>query len=199
MKKSLLLTAPLTLGLCTAFALPSVAQNHAYNWRYHHANYANRMDNANLSAQDRAFMRAANRGGMAEVRLGEIASRQGATSQVRDFGRRMVRDHTKANERLMRIASRLGVNLPTEMSAQHQDAINRLADMRGDNFDSAYIEDQWRDHKATVAAFRMEADQGQNPALKRFAARTLPTLEEHLHMVTRLYHMNFGATPHTMR
>ena len=36
------------------------------------------------------------------------------------------------------------------------------------------------DHRTDAAEFRREADHGTDPELKAFAAKTLPTLQEHL-------------------
>jgi putative membrane protein len=37
-----------------------------------------------------------------------------------------------------------------------------------------------KDHKHDLAAFKQEAKDGRDPAVKEFASKTLPTLEEHL-------------------
>jgi predicted outer membrane protein len=39
-----------------------------------------------------------------------------------------------------------------------------------------------QDHEKDVAAFRKEAQSGQNPAVKGFAQAYLPVLEQHLQM-----------------
>jgi putative membrane protein len=49
-------------------------------------------------------------------------------------------------------------------------------------FDRAYIQHMMKDHETDVRRFRTEAQQGQDPELKRWAANTLPTLEAHLSM-----------------
>ena len=43
-----------------------------------------------------------------------------------------------------------------------------------------------KDHEEDVRLFRTEAQQGTDPELKRLAANTLPTLEEHLNMARNL-------------
>jgi putative membrane protein len=58
--------------------------------------------------------------------------------------------------------------------------------LHGTAFDRAYIQDMVKDHEADVRLFRTEAQQGKDPELKRLAATTLPTLEEHLSMARNL-------------
>jgi putative membrane protein len=43
-----------------------------------------------------------------------------------------------------------------------------------------------QDHRETVELFQKEASSGQDPALKAFAQKTLPILQQHLQMVEAL-------------
>ena len=52
------------------------------------------------------------RGGMAEVRLGEIASKHAMAQDVKDFAQTMIDDHSKANDELKSIATAKGVGVP---------------------------------------------------------------------------------------
>lgn len=72
---------------------------------------------ANLSSADKDFVKTAAEGGLAEVELGHLAADKAATTQVKQFGDRMVRDHSEANEKLKDIAQGLGVSVPDHMSA----------------------------------------------------------------------------------
>src|SRR5690242_1369516 len=70
---------------------------------------------ADVSAADRKFAIAAAQGGMAEVKLGELAVKNGASDSVKKFGQRMVDDHSKANDELKQIATNKGIALPTDV------------------------------------------------------------------------------------
>jgi len=52
----------------------------------------------------------------------------------------------------------------------------------GAEFDRVYMEHMVTDHKKTVAMFKAEAGSGKDAQFKAFAAKTLPTLEDHLKM-----------------
>jgi putative membrane protein len=77
----------------------------------------NRNDNmsgggmAGMSNQDHKFVMEAAMGGMMEVELGRVAAQQGASDAVKQFGQRMVDDHTKVNQELMALASSKGMML----------------------------------------------------------------------------------------
>lgn len=135
------------------------------------------------SRSDIRFMREAAQGGMAEVRLGELATRRGASERVRGFGQHMIDDHSKANDNLREIAIRKGVTLPPDIGAEHRAVLARLSRLHGVAFDAAYIRDMKLDHQQDIAAFRAEAASGRDEAIRRFAERTLPTLRDHYSMV----------------
>src|SRR5947207_1776838 len=79
-----------------------------------------------LSESDYKFVSNAARGGMAEVQLGQLAKEKGANAAVRDFGERMVTDHTKANDELKSLVANKGAALPTEMSRKENSEIERF-------------------------------------------------------------------------
>jgi len=67
---------------------------------------------SSLSVKDKTFMKKAAKGGMMEVAMGNLAAQNGQSDDVKSFGKRMVTDHSKANDELKSIASQKGVTLP---------------------------------------------------------------------------------------
>jgi len=135
-----------------------------------------------VPAPDRMFMHKAAQGGMAEVKLGELARRNGASDTVRRFGGRMVRDHSHANDVLKGLARRKHVVLPGDIGGKNQAVYNRLSRLSGPAFDRAYMRDMVEDHQEDVAEFRKASLTARDPDVRRFAASTLPTLQAHLMM-----------------
>jgi putative membrane protein len=133
-----------------------------------------------MMAPDSSFMTKAAQGGMAEVEMGRLAVEKSSNPQVKQFGQRMVNDHTNANRELKQIASQKQVTLPTEMDAKQQSTMNRLSKLSGAQFDRAYMQDMVKDHEEDVAEFQREANNGSDPDVKAFAGKTLPTLKSHL-------------------
>lgn len=137
---------------------------------------------ASLSKADQTFAQKAAQGGMAEVSLGQLAEQNAASPQVKQFGERMVTDHTQANQALRQIAQQENIDLPTQPASKDQATQRRLSGLKGSAFDAAYSHDMVQDHKQDIAEFQKEAQSGQDPALKQFARKTLPTLQQHLQM-----------------
>jgi putative membrane protein len=126
------------------------------------------------------FAKQAAQGGMAEVKLGQLAQEKGSSDSVKSFGKRMVDDHSKAGDKLKEVASRKNITLPTDISAKDQATYDRLSKLNGAAFDRAYARDMVKDHETDVAAFQKEADAGRDDSLQGFASETLPTLQDHL-------------------
>lgn len=140
---------------------------------------------AGMSA-DMKFAMMAAMGGMEEVEMGKLAAEKGASDEVRQFGQRMVDDHSKANQELMQIASSKGMTLPTALDAKHQADMQKMAALSGEAFDKAYVKMMVKDHKKDVGEFQKESMRGTDPEIKAFATSTLPTLQEHLQMIQRI-------------
>ncbi|HTX33400.1 MAG TPA: DUF4142 domain-containing protein [Bryobacteraceae bacterium] len=141
-------------------------------------NHANRI----ISSSDSTFVTEAAQGGMAEVQLGKLATTRASNALVKQFGQRMVDDHSKINDQLKALATSKGMSLPTALDPKDETVKRRLSGLTGSAFDHAYMEDMVKDHKHDIAAFQHEADHGMDPDVKAFAAKTLPILQEHLRL-----------------
>ena len=134
------------------------------------------------SSADTGFVKEAAMGGLAEVELGRLATQKADSADVKQFGQRMVDDHTKANDQLKPIAQQKNVAVPTQLTGKEKSLYDRLSKLSGPAFDAAYMRAMVDDHRKDVAAFRKESQSGKDPEVKQFASSTLPTLEEHLRM-----------------
>lgn len=131
---------------------------------------------------DTVFVDKAAMGGVAEVKLGQLAQQKGSSDQVKTFGQKMVDDHSKANDQLKAIATGKGMDVPADMEPKAKAAMDKLSKLSGAAFDSAYMKMMVADHKEDIALFEKEAASGTDADLKAFAAKTLPTLHGHLKM-----------------
>jgi putative membrane protein len=141
---------------------------------------------------DAQFVRRAAAGGMAEVKLGQLAQEKGSSDAVKMFGQRMVTDHSDANDKLKSVASQENIALPAGPNKHDQAVYDQLSNLSGSAFDQAYARAMVRDHKKTIAEFQQEASNGKDDAIKGFASQTLPTLRDHLKMAQDMLR-NVGA------
>ena len=123
------------------------------------------------------------KGGMAEVELGRLATEKAASDEVKKFGQRMVDDHSKANDELKTLAQNKKITLPADMDPKEKalrgpavETVRRRVRPR------VHAGDAGRPPSGRVPEFRKEAKSGKDADVKAFAAKTLPTLEDHLKM-----------------
>jgi putative membrane protein len=145
---------------------------------------ANRVQTTDVSDMDRRFVEQASSGGAYEVQASQLALQKTQDAHVRMIAEHMIQDHTMANRQLNQAAQQKGLTANTAPNADQKQMINELQGLNGADFDQKYISQQTQAHKDTIALFQNEAVNGNDPVLKGWAAQTLPTLQEHLRMIT---------------
>jgi putative membrane protein len=138
-----------------------------------------------LRDADRAFTKMAASSGQAEIQLGKLAAERADRSEVRDFAKRLEKDHTEANLQLLKILDAQRIDVSRDMTP-YQETADRLSKLRGAEFDRAFLQQMAKDHEEAVAQFAAEAKEGHNPELKAYAAQQLPTLQDHLQLARDL-------------
>src|SRR5437764_14757527 len=123
---------------------------------------------SSLSVKDKTFIHKAAKGGMMEVAMGNLAAQNGQSDDVKSFGKRMVTDHSKANEEMKSIADKKGVKLPSKEPSGKWSS------------DKAYMDMMVKDHEKDLAEFQEEASTGTDPDVKKFAEDTAKVVQEHL-------------------
>jgi len=149
---------------------------------------------ASLDKGSISFLEKAANGSLAEVELGKLAQQRASNAQVKEFGARMAKDHAKASDELKPIADAKNVALPSGLDKAHKRDYDKLAKKSGADFDKAYMKYMLDDHEKDVKEFRKQAMSGKDADVKGFAAKTLPTLEEHLQLAQSTYNSLGGAT-----
>jgi len=61
--------------------------------------------------------------------------------------------------------------------------MDKLSKLSGASFDRAYMQTMAAGHRQALSDFRMETKMGSDADVKGWAAKTLPTIEEHIKMV----------------
>jgi putative membrane protein len=147
------------------------------------------------SGSDKLFIRQAAIGGRAEVELGKLAQQKGNSEAVRNFGERMVNDHSKANDQLMHLAKDADPSIPKEPDPEHKRIRDELNKTSGKDFDVAYMASQIQDHQKTVNLLLWAITFAQSAELTKYAADTLPTVMEHLEIAKQQYAALTSAPP----
>jgi putative membrane protein len=131
--------------------------------------------------------------GRAEIELGQLALQQTQDQGVRDYAQRMIKDHQAAAAKLQQIAGQESLDLPHSLDAEHEALKTKLSGLKGPGFDREYARAMAKGHDQAVALFESASQAPQmTPALKEFAAATLPTLRQHMEMARELHAQERG-------
>jgi putative membrane protein len=137
---------------------------------------------AQTATSDAQFIHAAAADNLAEMELGRLAMQRASTDAVKQYGQRIASDHSQAMQELTPIAAKNGVPIPRDLEPTDRALRDRLTSLSGAEFDRTYMNEMVRDHTKAVGDFQREAQTAQDPAVRAFAAKTLPVLQEHLRL-----------------
>jgi putative membrane protein len=174
MKINVLMIGAVVLGLAAAPALTAQQPTTAEK--------AHQTMAAGNKAPDETFVTKTAAAGMAEVELGKMAAEKAGSEEVKKFAQRMVDDHSKANEELKALAQQKNITLPDATDPHLKAMQDRLSKSTGAAFDRAYMQMMITDHRKAANEFRLASRAAKDPEIKSWAAKTLPTIEEHLKM-----------------
>jgi putative membrane protein len=141
---------------------------------------------AKPSAADLSFANNAAESGLLEIKLGQLAFQKASNAQVKQFGMRMVDDHSMIGDKLRELAAKDNFIVPDQVNPKDQATVDRLNKLSGAELDRALMTEMATDHEQAVSLFQREAEGGTNFDLKNFAKTTLPTLQAHLSQAKRL-------------
>jgi len=136
--------------------------------------------------KDKIFLRKAAQGGMAEVKLGQLAVQKASSDDVKSFGQKMVDDHTKLNSDMAPIAESMGVRLPKDLNKEDQAEYDKLNGLSGNGFDMEYLSFMVKDHHKDLREFRQEAASTTDPTLQAAVSDATKVIHEHTVMVDKL-------------
>jgi putative membrane protein len=173
--------ALLVAGVCLFAAAPVLAQSPSNDT----AQPSTQQTMAPPSTAD--FVKTVAISDMFEVQSSKLALDKKAKPDTQ-FAKRMVHDHTQTTEQLKHLvdSGKVKAELPSTLDTEHQRMLDQLRGESGATFDKDYDQMQLKGHKEAVALFEAYARGGDNPALKTWAAKTLPHLQEHLAMAEKL-------------
>ncbi len=136
---------------------------------------------------DQAFVSKAMQGGQAEVQLGQLAQEKSQSPDVKQFGQKMVSEHSQMGEKWFKpVAKQMGVSEPKGPSKKDQKLIAKLQTLNGAEFDNEYIRCMVKDHKQDLKEFKSEAEAAQNPNVKQIAQQGTEIIDKHLQLIEQI-------------
>jgi len=132
------------------------------------------------------FVRGVALSDMTEMAAAQLGRDRG-NAQQKTFADQIITDHTRTSEDLKTIApADARTAIPSSLDSSSQSKIDRLRDAGPEDFSSDFDSMQVSAHKEAVSLFERYAKGGDDPKLKEWAGKMLPTLRHHLEMAQNL-------------
>lgn len=136
-------------------------------------------DTTALNAQDKAFHVGAHQSNLAEIAAGKLAQSKGQSAAVKEIGAMLIRDHTKLDAALRKLAATKNVSLPSAPNAEQRAAQAKLEAASGDQFDTVFVSTQLTGHMKAMQLGKDEAANGEDAATKKASAAAAPVIAHH--------------------
>lgn len=140
-------------------------------------------------AQIAAIVVAAN---TVDINGGKVAKTHAHSKEVKEFGQRMVTDHTGVNKQAMALVKKLKVKpeeSATSKSLKDDGAamLKKLKGMKGAEFDKAYVDNEVTYHQTVLDTIdKSLLPNAKNAELKDLLTKTRPAIDDHLQHAKKL-------------
>jgi putative membrane protein len=121
-----------------------------------------------------------------DIDAGKLAESRGHSKDVKDFGKRMVTDHTGVNKQATALVKKLGVkpdDNPTSESLKKggEENVAHLKTLKGAAFDKAYVDHEVAYHEQVIDALdKTLIPNAKNAELKSLLEKSRPAFVAHL-------------------
>lgn len=171
-----------TLLICSV----AFAQTVKVNRNSGHAENLNKVNpGMAINRQDRAFFKEAVETNQLEIKLGQIAWRNGGSNWAREYGKMMSMDHTEGWNELKVIGTKLRLPVSKKLSRESQEKIDRMSRLRGAAFDAAYRKGMIAGHSGFSQSLEREIKSGNNSLIRNYAITAAPVVKLHMKMAMR--------------
>ena len=124
---------------------------------------------------------------MLDSSAGAVAATKGTNSEVRDFGKRMMRDHHALRKQGEDLAKKLAVTPEAPANDDSKASYDKTMTMlngaaKGKDFDKAYIDNEVTYHQAVLQTATNAMAAAQNAELKNLIQKAAPAIQAHLDM-----------------
>jgi putative membrane protein len=135
------------------------------------------------TARDTDVLKKLHEANLEEIDLGKLAQDKGASEQARSFGKTLVDDHQKADDKVTDLAKKWGVDLTAvRVDAQKVDKFRSLS---GADFDRQFGLAMVKGHAKVIDMVKKAQKQG-DPDLSALCDELLPRLQEHHRLAKEL-------------
>jgi putative membrane protein len=134
----------------------------------------------NTAGVDKAFLDKIAQDNLYQLEAGKLAEQMADGEDIKDLAWKEVRDHELINRELATLASANNISLPSKLTPELQQRLDRMNSASGRDFDNAYLAAMVTVHKADEQLLTHEASGSGSSEYKSFVARTEAIFKRHL-------------------
>ncbi len=140
-----------------------------------------KFDQNDNKQDDSEYLVAAAETDLMEIEIGKLAQTKGMEKGIKDFGKMLVDDHTKASAETKMLADKMQVSLPAAITEKGQDHYNELNEEKaGKDFDQKFADMMVKGHEDAISKMEDASKNASSADVKAWASGMLPTLNMHL-------------------
>ncbi|RZA02651.1 MAG: DUF4142 domain-containing protein [Sphingobacteriaceae bacterium] len=145
------------------------------------SNYQSKQPEIYIDQEDKQFATDAALKDLAFIELGKLAIQKGLDKKVKNFGALLIKQHTKMNTRLHKIATAKKIALPIAIDSASQKDLVIFSALSGKAFDKAFINHMINNHETDIKFFEYAAKHVVDKDLKKVGQKNLLVLHRHLY------------------
>ena len=121
-----------------------------------------------------------------KLAIGNLALRQAASKETKEFTELMITDQGQIYRDLKKLSNYKGIKLSEDIDIVRQNTITFMSKEYGAAFDRGYISLMIDEHQRDVVLYRNETEKGRDDDIKAFADKFIKRLEEFVGMARKI-------------
>ncbi|KRD10245.1 hypothetical protein ASE21_11035 [Flavobacterium sp. Root901] len=117
---------------------------------------------------------------LAEIEIGKLAQQKGTNAEVKNFGKMLVDEHTKAASEVSALAKAKNFTLPTSLTEEGQDEYKKLNEKSGLDFDKKFTDMMIDGHEKAIDKLQKAAKDAHDEDVRTWATNNIAGLTSHL-------------------
>lgn len=136
-----------------------------------------------LGAADMALFNGVRQAGLWEMPAGQMAAEKGSQARVRQVGAQIAEQHVQLDKLVVDAANKLGVQLPSEPSADQKKWLGEMKAASGARFDRIFVDRLRAAHGAIFPVIGTVRAGTRNDVVRKLAQQANTFVENHLTML----------------
>ncbi|HOA72461.1 MAG TPA: DUF4142 domain-containing protein [Phycisphaerae bacterium] len=144
---------------------------------------------------DQSYLKHQIQNNLFEEQAAKLVAEKAPDDSVKQFAQRLQEEHRENNQQLKQIAQQKQMQVPTQMAQWQQSLLQEMQQLDPETLQREFLFGTVACHHRNVLTNKFAAQKCQDNDVKQFAARTLPTLQQHLQQANRLTQQVTGISP----